>query len=143
PARPGRRWRVYLRPGSEVSDLVADAASTLRVYAPAASFVGVENPTRFHCHTKVATQFRSGAVFLAGDAAHLCSPAEGHGMNGGLQDAFNLAWKLALFHHGAADPALLDSYEAERRPVAEMVTQSGAVTEHTQTMGDATERDSR
>ena len=74
-ALPGQRWRVYLRPSSEESDLVADAASTLRSYAPAASFVDVENPTRFHCHTKMATQYRSGAVFLAGDAAHLCSPA--------------------------------------------------------------------
>jgi 2-polyprenyl-6-methoxyphenol hydroxylase-like FAD-dependent oxidoreductase len=64
----------------------------------------------------VATSYRSGAVFLAGDAAHLCSPAQGHGMNCGLQDAFNLAWKLALVYHGDAAPALLDSYEAERRP---------------------------
>src|SRR5207248_7909521 len=108
-----------------------------------ASFVDVENPARFRCHTKVATKFRSGAIFLAGDAAHLCSPAEGHGMNGGLQDAFNLAWKLALVHHGAADPTLLDSYEAERRPVAEMVTESGDVTEPAQTIIDPNERDSR
>ena len=142
-ALPGRRWRVYMRPSSPESDLVAEAASIIRLYAPAVSFVDVENPTRFHCHTKVATTFRSGAVLLAGDAAHLCSPAEGHGMNSGLQDAFNLAWKLALVHHGAADPALLDSYEAERRPVAEMITQSGDVAEHAQTMTDPTERDSR
>jgi 2-polyprenyl-6-methoxyphenol hydroxylase-like FAD-dependent oxidoreductase len=93
---------------------------------------------RFQCHTKVATNFRAGAVFLAGDAAHLCSPAEGHGMNGGLQDAFNLAWKLALVHDSAADSMPLDSYEAERRPVAEMVTQSGDVSEYAQMM-DATE----
>jgi 2-polyprenyl-6-methoxyphenol hydroxylase-like FAD-dependent oxidoreductase len=142
-ALPGQRWRVYLRPSSEDSNLVADATSTLRVYAPGTSFVSVENPTRFHCHTKVAKRFRSGPVFLAGDAAHLCSPAEGHGMNSGLQDAFNLAWKLALVHHGAADAGLLDSYEAERRPVAEMVTQSGDATEHAQTIINATERDSR
>jgi 2-polyprenyl-6-methoxyphenol hydroxylase-like FAD-dependent oxidoreductase len=142
-ALPGRRWRVYLRPSLEGSDLVADATSSIRLYEPAASFVNVENPTRFHCHSKVATQFRSGAVLLAGDAAHLCSPAEGHGMNGGLQDAVNLAWKLALVYHGAAEPSLLDSYEAERRPVAEMVTQSGDVTEHAQTLIDPGERDNR
>jgi 2-polyprenyl-6-methoxyphenol hydroxylase-like FAD-dependent oxidoreductase len=142
-ALPGQRWRVYLRPSSPESDLVAEATSVMRLYAPAVSFVDVEHPTRFHCHTKVATQFRSGAVFLAGDAAHVCSPAEGHGMNGGLQDAFNLAWKLALVHHGAADPTLLDSYEVERRPVAEMVTRSGDVTEHAQTLTDPTERDRR
>jgi FAD binding domain-containing protein len=142
-ALPGQRWRVYLRPSSEDSDLVADATATLRVYAPGTSFVAVENPTRFHCHTKVARQFRSGAVFLAGDAAHLCSPAEGHGMNSGLQDAFNLAWKLALVHHGIADAGLLDSYGAERRAVAEMVTQSGDATESAETIIDSIERESR
>ncbi len=142
-AIPGRRWRVYLRPSSEESDLVADAASILRVYAPAASFVDVENPRRFHGHTKVATQYRSAAVFLAGDAAHLCSPSQGHGMNCGLQDAFNLAWKLALVHHCAAEQALLDSYEAERRPAAELVTRSGDEFEHALTMTDPTECDNR
>jgi 2-polyprenyl-6-methoxyphenol hydroxylase-like FAD-dependent oxidoreductase len=106
-ALPGRRWRVYMRPSSAESDLVAEAAATIRLYEPAASFVNVENPTRFQCHTKIATQFRSGAVLLAGDAAHLCSPAEGHGMNCGLQDAVNLAWKLALVCRGAAEPPCL------------------------------------
>ena len=142
-ALPDRRWRVYMRPSSAESDLVAEAAATIRLYEPAASFVNVENPTRFQCHTKIATQFRSGAVLLAGDAAHLCSPAEGHGMNCGLQDAVNLAWKLALVCRGAAEPPLLDSYEAERRPVAEIVTQSGDATERAQTLTDPTERDSR
>jgi 2-polyprenyl-6-methoxyphenol hydroxylase-like FAD-dependent oxidoreductase len=142
-AIPSRRWRVYLRPTSEESDLVADAASILRIYAPTASFVDVENPRRFHGHTKVATRYKSGPVLLAGDAAHLCSPAQGHGMNWGLQDAFNLAWKLALVHHGAAEPALLDSYEAERRPVAELVARSGDEAENTLLMTDPTECDNR
>jgi 2-polyprenyl-6-methoxyphenol hydroxylase-like FAD-dependent oxidoreductase len=142
-ALPDRRWRVYLRPSSDESDLVADAASTLNVYAPGASFVDVDNPRRFRCYTRVATRFRSGAVLLAGDSAHLCSPAEGHGMNCGLQDAFNLAWKLALVHHGAAEPALLDSYEAERRPIAEIIAKSGDVFEEAQLMTDPTERAGR
>jgi 2-polyprenyl-6-methoxyphenol hydroxylase-like FAD-dependent oxidoreductase len=142
-AIPGQRWRVYLTPNSDESDLVADATSTVHRYAPGVSFVNVENPTRFHCHAKIATRYRSGAVFLAGDAAHLCSPSQGHGMNCGLQDAFNLAWKLALVHHGAAEPALLDSYEAERRPVAELVIQTGDDFEHALTMTDPTECDSR
>jgi 2-polyprenyl-6-methoxyphenol hydroxylase-like FAD-dependent oxidoreductase len=142
-AIPGQRWRVYLTPNSDESDLVADATLTVHRYAPEVSFVNVENPTRFHCHAKMATRYRSGAVFLAGDAAHLCSPSQGHGMNCGLQDAFNLAWKLALVHHGAADPALLDSYEAERRPVAELVIQTGDDFEHALTMTDPAECDSR
>ena len=142
-ALPGKRFRVYLRPSSEDSDLVADATAILRRYVPGASFVNVENPTRFQCHTKVAAKFRSGCVFLAGDAAHLCSPAEGHGMNCGLQDAFNLAWKLALVHQGVAGSALLDSYEAERRPVAEGITKSGDATEQAQTMTGVVERTAR
>ncbi|MGB6554567.1 MAG: FAD-dependent monooxygenase [Candidatus Binataceae bacterium] len=142
-ALPGRRWRVYLRPSSAESDLVAEAALTINLYEAAASFVDVQNPTRFQCHTKVATLFRSGRVLLAGDAAHLCSPAEGHGMNCGLQDAANLAWKLALVCQGAAEPGLLDSYEAERRPIAETVARSGDVTEQSQTLIERKARDRR
>jgi len=142
-ALPGRLWRVYVRPSSESSDLVAEATATLRIYLPSASFINVENPTRFNCYTKVAAQFRSGSVFLAGDSAHLCSPAEGHGMNTGLQDAFNLGWKLALVHHGFADATLLDSYQAERRPVAESITHSGDLVEQAQTLTDPAQRDQR
>lgn len=142
-ALPARRWRVYLRPSSAESDIVADATSTLRRYDPAASFVDVANPTRFHCHSKVADRFRSGRVLLAGDAAHLCSPAQGHGMNGGLQDAFNLAWKLALVCDGVADPTLLDSYEAERRPVAQLVVRSGDTIEDAQALTNEVQRDGR
>jgi 2-polyprenyl-6-methoxyphenol hydroxylase-like FAD-dependent oxidoreductase len=142
-ALPDRRWRVYLRPSGADSDLVADAAATLGRYHPEVSFADVDNPTRFHCHSKVATRFRAGRVLLAGDAAHLCSPAQGHGMNTGVQDAANLAWKLALVHQGVADPSLLDSYEAERRPVAAMVALSGDEFEHAQTVTDPHERGTR
>ncbi len=142
-ALPERRWRVYLRPSSPESDLVADAASTLRRYLPAARFEAVANPTRFQCHTKVAQQFRRGRVFLAGDAAHTCSPAEGHGMNSGLQDAFNLAWKLALVCHGPCSDRLLDSYHAERRPVADTVTTSGDAAENAQMVEGMEERRAR
>jgi 2,4-dichlorophenol 6-monooxygenase len=66
----------------------------------------------------VAKQFRVGSAFLAGDAAHRHPPTGGLGLNGGVQDAHNLAWKLAAVLHGQADEALLDSYERERRPIA-------------------------
>jgi putative polyketide hydroxylase len=65
----------------------------------------------------VARRYRSGRVFLAGDAAHTWPPTGGLGANTGIQDAHNLAWKLAMVHHGQAGPALLDIYEQERRPV--------------------------
>jgi 2-polyprenyl-6-methoxyphenol hydroxylase-like FAD-dependent oxidoreductase len=140
---PGRRWRVYLRPTSETSDLVAEAGQVLRRYAPAVEFAGVENPTRFRCHSRVAARFRSGRVLLAGDAAHACTPAEGHGMNTGLQDAFNLGWKLALVCRGEAGAGLLDTYEGERRPVAERIVSSGADVERAHALTDAGERAER
>ncbi|GAA2302189.1 FAD-dependent oxidoreductase [Nonomuraea roseoviolacea subsp. roseoviolacea] len=68
----------------------------------------------------LADRYRAGRVFLAGDAAHIHSPAGGQGMNTGVQDAYNLGWKLAAVLDGA-DPGLLDSYESERRPVARAV----------------------
>ena len=140
---PERRWRVYLRPTSDTSDLVAAAGQVLGRHAPGVRFAGVENPTRFRCHSRVATRYRSGRVLLAGDAAHACTPAEGHGMNTGLQDAFNLGWKLALVCRGEAGAGLLDTYEAERRPVAERVVSSGADAESAHAMTDAGERAAR
>jgi hypothetical protein len=140
---PERRWRVYVRPSSPESDLVADALTTLRRYLPTAGFDSVANPTRFHCHSKVATRYRSGRILLAGDAAHVCSPSQGHGMNSGLQDAFNLAWKLALVCQGHCTAALLDSYEAERRPVAESITASGEAFEQAQNLTDRDQRRAR
>jgi 2-polyprenyl-6-methoxyphenol hydroxylase-like FAD-dependent oxidoreductase len=77
--------------------------------------------TNFRLHHRAATRYRSGRVFLAGDAAHIHSPAGAQGMNTGIQDAVNLAWKLAHALRGVDDPALLDSYHTERAPVGRMV----------------------
>jgi len=79
--------------------------------------------TSFRLHHRLVQHYRVGRVFLAGDAAHIHSPAGGQGMNTGIQDAHNLAWKLALVARGIARPELLDSYEAERRPVAQELLQ--------------------
>ncbi|TGD93274.1 FAD-dependent oxidoreductase [Methylobacterium nonmethylotrophicum] len=68
----------------------------------------------YHVHHRVAERFRAGRCFLAGDAGHIHSPAGGQGMNTGIGDAVNLAWKLAEVLAGRADPALLDTYERER-----------------------------
>ncbi|MFG1926416.1 FAD-dependent oxidoreductase [Cryptosporangium sp. NPDC048952] len=71
----------------------------------------------WRANVRLADRYREGRVFLAGDAAHIHSPAGGQGMNTGIQDAYNLGWKLAAVARGAS-PALLDTYDAERRPVA-------------------------
>ncbi|PRY36880.1 FAD-dependent oxidoreductase [Umezawaea tangerina] len=71
----------------------------------------------WRANIRLADRYREGNVLLAGDAAHIHSPAGGQGMNTGVQDAHNLGWKLAAVVNGAS-PELLDSYEAERRPVA-------------------------
>ncbi|MFB7824854.1 FAD-dependent monooxygenase [Streptomyces hydrogenans] len=72
----------------------------------------------YRARAALADRFREGRVFLAGDAAHVHSPAGGQGLNTGVQDAYNLGWKLAQVLRHGAPAALLDSYEAERRPVA-------------------------
>ncbi|MCZ9342015.1 FAD-dependent monooxygenase, partial [Streptomyces sp. TRM76130] len=80
--------------------------------------------SRFHSDERQAPAYRAGRVFLAGDAAHVHSPAGGQGMNTGLQDAANLSWKLAAVLRGHAPDALLDSYQAERHPVGRAVLRS-------------------
>jgi hypothetical protein len=75
----------------------------------------------FRINERKVKDYRLGRVFLAGDAAHIHSPAGGQGMNTGMQDAFNLSWKLALVVHGLAKPTLLDSYSIERSAVGDMV----------------------
>ena len=77
--------------------------------------------SRLETWVRLADTFREGNVFLAGDSAHVHSTTGGQGMNCCMQDAFNLGWKLALVLKGHAKPELLDTYEAERRPVAEQV----------------------
>ncbi|MFJ2578257.1 FAD-dependent monooxygenase [Kitasatospora aureofaciens] len=82
----------------------------------------------FHSDERQVPNYRSGRVFLAGDAAHCHSPAGGQGMNTGLQDAANLSWKLAAALRGRATDALLDTYQTERHPVGRTVLRtSGAL----------------
>ena len=73
--------------------------------------------TRYRVHRRSVPRYRDGRVFLVGDAAHVHSPAGAQGMNTGIQDAYNLAWKLALVVRGIAEESLLDSYHADRHPV--------------------------
>ncbi|MEU0743813.1 FAD-dependent monooxygenase [Streptomyces sp. NPDC006134] len=80
--------------------------------------------SRFHSDERQAPAYRVGRVFLAGDAAHVHTPAGGQGMNTGLQDAANLSWKLAAVLHGHASDGLLDTYQAERHPAGRTVLRS-------------------
>ena len=109
--------------------------------------VVIESIATWHAVADVADRFRDGRVFLAGDAAHVVPPNGGYGGNTGIQDAHNLAWKLALTLTGAAGPGLLDTYDAERRPVGELTVEQAFTryvtrvapylgTEHTQPLVD-------
>jgi 2-polyprenyl-6-methoxyphenol hydroxylase-like FAD-dependent oxidoreductase len=85
---------------------------------------GMRNPrwvSRFNDTARQAAQYREGRIMLAGDAAHIHFPAGGQGLNMGVQDAVNLGWKLSMVINGQAPETLLDSYHAERHPVAERV----------------------
>ncbi|RZU02897.1 FAD-dependent monooxygenase [Rivibacter subsaxonicus] len=90
----------------------------------------------YKVHHRVAERFRVGRVFIAGDAGHVHSPAGGQGMNTGIGDAFNLAWKLAEVIRGRAAPGLLDSYEPERIAFARKLVETtdrvfqGMVSQH-------------
>ncbi len=96
----------------EIQTFVADV--TDGVLRPTAA----EWLTRFRLHHRAAPRFSKGRVFLAGDAAHIHSPAGGQGMNTGIQDAFNLGWKMALVLKGRLPATVLETYDQERRPVA-------------------------
>jgi hypothetical protein len=95
-------------------------------YPPArqTEIVEAEWLSRFTIHRRMVNRLRQGRVLLAGDAAHIHSPAGAQGMNNGIQDAINLGWKLALVVQGRAQATLLDSYNEERLPVAQQVLQA-------------------
>ncbi len=97
----------------------ACAAIVRRAIGPADVDLVIRDVSPWTMTAQVAARYRSGRVFLIGDSAHRFPPSGGMGMNTGLQDAHNLAWKLRAVADGWADVALLDTYEAERRSVAQ------------------------
>lgn len=104
---------------------IEEVRRRLRVFA--GTDFGVHSPrwlSRFGDATRLAGRYRAGRVLLAGDAAHVHPPIGGQGLNLGIQDAFNLGWKLAAAVAGWAPEGLLDTYQAERRPVAADVLNS-------------------
>src|SRR5579871_2350000 len=85
--------------------------------------ITIENVMKWEATADWAESFRDGRIFLAGDAAHIMPPTGGFGGNTGVQDAHNLAWKLALVLKGLAPAELLSTYDAERRPVGEFTVE--------------------
>jgi hypothetical protein len=119
------RWLTLMPVGRE-QDERAGERSDDEVVRMARAFSGVPNldvrvinRSVWRMSRQVAARMRQGRVFLVGDSAHRFPPNGGYGMNSGIQDAHNLAWKLAFVLSGRAGPRLLDSYDSERRPVAE------------------------
>jgi 2-polyprenyl-6-methoxyphenol hydroxylase-like FAD-dependent oxidoreductase len=86
--------------------------------------------SRFRINERKVKDYRRGRVFLSGDAAHVHSPAGGQGMNTGMQDAFNLSWKIAQVMRGHAKPELLDSYSPERSAIGDQVLHNAATMTH-------------
>lgn len=118
-------WRLVApcEPGVGADDVLGRLSELLpaRTGYRGVRFDGAVWTSVFRIHRRLAERYRQGRVLLAGDAAHIHSPFGGQGLNTGLGDADNLGWKLALVASGRADAALLDSYQAERRPVAAAV----------------------
>ncbi|TGJ80756.1 hypothetical protein E0Z10_g8008 [Xylaria hypoxylon] len=90
--------------------------------------------TSWEVYNNIAARYLAGRLLLCGDASHVHSPAGGQGMNGCMQDAFNLGWKLAAVFKGHASPDILDTYEQERKPIGEQIS-AGAAATHKIVMG--------
>ena len=112
----GRRYEFRLRQGEDAARMLQPEAIR-ELLEPIRAFEAADlwRATVYTFEARLAERWRAGRVFLAGDAAHLTPPFAGQGMNAGLRDAQNLAWKLACVLDGAAGGALLDSYQGERR----------------------------
>ena|SRR5262245_7691840 len=123
PMRGSDHWRVVgiLPPalrGRDDVDFEAVIPSLRQEAGASLSFKACSWFSTYRIHHRAAARFRDRRCFLLGDGAHIHSPVGAQGMNTGLQDAYNLAWKLALVVKGRADARLLDSYEDERVPIA-------------------------
>jgi len=131
PERPGtfvpgdkwhRRWEFQALPGETPEELTADE----KVWELVAPWLTPEQgriirAVSYRFHAVVADRMREGNVFLAGDSAHQMPPFNGQGLNSGIRDALNLAWKMGMVARGKAGDVLLDSYNDERRPHAAQV----------------------
>jgi 3-(3-hydroxy-phenyl)propionate hydroxylase len=131
PQRPGtfvpgdkwhRRWEFQGLPGESAEELTTDD----KVWELVAPWMTPDQgriirAVSYRFHAVVADRMRDGNIFLAGDSAHQMPPFNGQGLNSGLRDALNLAWKMGMVARGVAADALLDTYDEERRPHAAQV----------------------
>jgi 3-(3-hydroxy-phenyl)propionate hydroxylase len=125
------RWEFQLRDGEDEQDLITEHALSrlLRPWTQRDDLAGMEiiRSAAYTFRARLASAFRSGRVFLLGDAAHLTPPFIGQGLAAGLRDADNLSWKIAHVLTGRAGADLLDSYQAERRPHARAMVKKAVV----------------
>lgn len=139
----GQRWRLiadYPEAGWEQREKPSLEEWQRLVDARASVPMRLSDPNwtaYFRVNARIVEKLRDRRVFVLGDAAHIHSPALAQGMNTGLQDAWNLGWKLALVQKGLAKPTLIDSFEAERLPVEQNVLK---ITDFTQTVVANTDR---
>jgi flavin-dependent dehydrogenase len=116
------RWEFMQLPGETEQELKNDRRiMALITDNTRYREVQIERKAVYTFHARVADRWRNGRGFLAGDAAHLMPPFAGQGMNGGMKDAVNLAWKLSSVLKGLAAETILDSYEQERAPVVRKI----------------------
>lgn len=135
---PGKNWRIYM---ADADGSYVAAEDQRAAFQEVADKLGIgftvgepEWATRWPILNNIADSYRTGRLIICGDASHIHSPSGGQGMNGCMQDAFNLGWKLAAVVNGDACESILDTYEKERRPIADQVT-AGAMTTHEIVMG--------
>ncbi len=128
-----RRWEFILFPGEDDEQMLRPekVRELLRGHVPDPAALNILRARVYTHHSRVARRFREGRVLLAGDAAHLSPPWIGQGLNAGIRDAGNLAWKLAAVVRGHLGPQLLDTYHAERhghaKAMIDLADQVGAI----------------
>lgn len=131
---PGKNWRLYM---SEPTGEYIHAEDKRASFQEVADKIGIgirigepEWATAWEIRNNIAESYRNGRLLICGDASHIHSPSGGQGMNGCMQDAFNLGWKLAAVVRGEASDAILDSYEKERKPIGEQISEGAMATHH-------------